>query len=59
MDRQHGISIPSLAYCIGLTFFLITGDRPLDLQCEFGNHWKQGLSRPGHPIVQVTADLGP
>ena len=30
-----------------------------DLQCKFENHWKPGLSRPGRPIVQVTADLGP
>ena len=28
-------------------------------QCKFENHWKPGLSRPGHPIVQFTVDLGP
>ena len=28
-------------------------------QCKFENHWKPGLSKPGHPIVQFTVDLGP
>ena len=36
----------------------ITGGAP-DLQCKFENHWRPGLSRPGRPIVQFTADLEP
>ena len=36
----------------------ITGGAP-DLQCKFENHCRPGLSRPGRPIVQFTADLDP
>ena len=49
-EGHAGWCFPILSY--------ITGGAP-DLQCKFENHWRPGLSRPGRPIVQFTADLEP
>ena len=58
--REGGLKAVRLIYCCRGVVILsyITGGAP-DLQCKFENYCRPGLSRPGRPIVQFTADLDP
>ena len=59
-DATNISLLNSQLHCIASLLILsyITGGAP-DLQCKFENHCRPGLSRPGRPIVQFTADLDP